>query len=164
MQENSICITMPLLTHIAKTQNKFAKDKFWKINNQRIYDGSLNPFARALIVDNMHKYIISHIPLEYRTLYLKRTNLVRYEFYTVVNHGDISRRSDRLCWKPAIENYKIGWDLNNMSDFWVKVGNDALTLGGVIEDDNVGVIHRTAYSFNMVDHIDKLKLNIIIKY
>ncbi len=159
-----IDISMPLLTHIAKTQNKRVADKYWKINNQAIYNSAVNPFTRAIIVENMHAYIISHVPISVRNLKLKRIIGIKYVFHTVMNHGDVSRRVGKLCWKPAKNDYQTTWDLNNMSDFWIKTGNDALVHAGVLIDDNAGVIHDTRYKFVTVPHIDDLKLNITITY
>lgn len=155
---------MPLLTHIPYTQNKKAKDKYWKINNQAIYNGSVNTFKRAVIVENMHRYIMHALPSEVFDLKIEKTIEINYVFNTVINHGDISRRSEKLCWKPAKEEYQVTWDLNNVSDFWIKTGNDALVLAGVLIDDNAGVIKKTSYEFNIVEHIDDLELQIFIKY
>lgn len=155
---------MPLLTHVPCTDNVKATNKYWKINNQAIYNGSVNTFKRAIIVENMHRYIINALPEEVMNLKLEKINYIHYIFHTVRNHGSITRRGGKVCWKPAIENYKSGWDLNNISDFWIKTGNDALVLAGVLVDDNTDVIFRTKYEMITVDHIDELELEIIINY
>lgn len=154
---------MPLLTHIPKTNNKTAPNKYFKINNQAIYNSTVNKFARAIIVENMHNYIMDAIPDEYLNMKISKTKLVIYRFHTVINHGDISRRAGRRIWKAPKPGYEPDWDVNNISDIWIKTGNDALTLAGVITDDNAGVIKRTAYEFVEVAHIDDLELEIVIK-
>jgi hypothetical protein len=159
-----IRISFPLLTHIAKTDNKTAKNKYWKINNQAIYSGAINKFARAIIVENMHKYVINCIDDKLLNLKIPKIKNLEYIFNTVVNHGSISRRGDKIIWKVPAKNYESNWDLNNISDIWIKTGNDALTLSGVITDDNTGVIRTTTYSMVEVDHIDDLELEIIITY
>lgn len=159
-----IRISMPLLSHIAKSQNKIAKDRYWKINNQAIYNGTINTFTRALIVDNMHKYIASYIPENLHNRKLKKIISISYHFFTVINHGDITRRNDKLCWKPAKEDYQPTWDLNNMADFWVKTGNDTLSLVGLITDDNVSVINDERRKIDIVDDISELRLDILIMY
>lgn len=159
-----IRISMPLLSHIACTKNKTAKNTYWKINNQRIYDGSVNKFKRAIIVENMHDYIINCLDDSILNLKIPKIKNLEYIFNTVKNHGSISRRGGKTCWKVPEENYVENWDINNISDIWIKTGNDALTLAGVIIDDNAGVIRTTTYSMNEVDHIDDLELEIIITY
>lgn len=159
---DKIVISMPLLSHIPKTDNKKAPNKFFKINNQAIYNGSLNKFARAIVTENMHNYVINSIPEEYLNLKIEKTQLVEYKFYTVRNHGDISKRGGKRIWKAPKADYKPDWDLNNISDIWQKTGNDALVLAGVLTDDNVGVIRKTSYEFIEVAHIDDLELEIII--
>lgn len=160
----TIHISMPLLTHCPCTDNVKAKNKYWKINNQAIYNGSVNTFKRAIIVENMHKYVIHSLDDAILNLKIPKIIDIKYVFNTVINHGDISRRSEKLCWKPAKEDYQVTWDLNNISDFWVKTGNDALVLAGVLIDDNAGVIRKTSYEFNIVEHIDDLELEIFINY
>ena len=46
-------------THVAKTDNKVAPNKYWKINSQGVYNGAIQRFTRAIIIKNMHEYIIS---------------------------------------------------------------------------------------------------------
>ena len=161
---NVINISMPLLTHVPCTDNVKAKNKYWKINNQAIYNGSVNTFQRAIIVNNMHRYIMHSLPEEVFDLKLEKINYIHYIFHTVRNHGSVTRRKDKICWKPTKNDYKSTWDLNNISDFWIKTGNDALTLAGVIVDDNTDVIFRTKYEMVIVDDIDDLELQIIIYY
>ena len=46
-------------THIAKTNNVKAPNKYWKINSQGIYNGTVQRFTRAIIIENIHKYILN---------------------------------------------------------------------------------------------------------
>ena len=159
-----ITLSMPLPTHIAKTNNSKTANKYWKINNQAIYNGAVNTFARAIIVENMHHFIINSLPSSVFDLKLDKIHHIHYIFHTVRNHGSITRRGGKPCWKLVKEDYKSNWDLNNISDIWIKTGNDALTIAGVIVDDNTDVIKRTMYEMVTVDHIDDLELEIVIHY
>lgn len=162
---NIITISMPLYTHIACTDNIRAKNKYWKINNQAIYNGAVNKFQRAIIVENMHKVIIHNLPEEVLNLKLEKVHHIHYIFHTVRNHGSITRRGGKVCWKPFDKDVtRKRWDLNNISDIWIKTGNDALVLAGVLVDDDVEVISRTKYEMVIVDHIDELELEILIVY
>jgi hypothetical protein len=162
---NTLVIKMPLITHIAYTQNKIAADRMMKINGQRIYDGSLNKFKRAIVVENMHYYVVYNLPDEALNLNIKKVKSIAYIFHTVINHGNISRKKNGMrIWKKAAANYVPNWDIENLSSIWVKTGNDALVIGKVISDDNVGVIQKVMYGFNEVEDVDDLELEIIIKY
>jgi len=162
MTKNPLIISMPLITHIPKTDNKKAPNKYIKINGQSIYNGSLNTFARAIVVNNLHKFFSDSIPEEYLNLKLEKVKHIEYRFHTVINHGSIQRRNGVKTWKPAKKDYVCNWDLNNLSDIWVKTGNDSLVLSGVLADDNVGIIPKTSYEFVEVDHIDDLELTVTI--
>lgn len=160
----TLSISMPLITHIAYTQNKIKADRLMKINGQRIYDGSLNKFKRAIVVENMHYYFQYNIPQKMLNLNITKVKSIEYVFHTVLNHGNISIRNNKKCWVKPKPNYVPNWDVNNLADIWIKTGNDALSLSKVIIDDNISVINNTTYRFNMVDHIDDLELEVIIKY
>lgn len=161
----TLVIKMPLITHIAYTQNKIKSDRLMKINGQRIYDGSLCKFKRAIVVDNMHYYFMYNIPDEMLNLNIKKVKSIAYIFHTVINHGNISRRKDGMrIWKKAAKDYVPNWDVENLSSIWIKTGNDSLSKAKVISDDNVGVIQKVMYGFNEVEDIDDLELEVIIKY
>ena len=44
-------------THVAVSDNKFARDRYVKVNGQSIYSGSLNRFGRAVAVRNLHQQL-----------------------------------------------------------------------------------------------------------
>ena len=157
-------IKMPLISHIACTDNKNVPNKMMKINGQSIYNGSLNKFKRAIVVDNMHYYFDYNIPQEMLNLNIKSIKSIGYIFHTVINHGTISRRNGVRCWKPAAKNYEPNWDIENLASIWIKTGNDALSKAKVISDDNVSVIKKVMYGFNEVYDIDDLELEVIINY
>jgi len=163
-QNKTIVIKMPLITHIAYTQNKIKADKKMKINGQSIYNGSLNKFKRAIVVENLHYYFNYNIPDEYLNLNLGKVESINYIFHTVINHGSITMRNGNRCWKPAKKDYIPNWDIKNLRDIWEKTGDDALVLSKVILDDNVGVLKKGYYEFREVGHIDDLELEVIINY
>lgn len=163
-QNKTLIIRMPLITHIAYTQNKTKADKKMKINGQTIYNGSLNKFKRAIVVENMHYYFNYNIPYEYLNLNLEKVESVNYIFHTVINHGSITMRNGIIYWKPAKSDYVPNWDIKNLRDIWEKTGDDSLVLSKVISDDNVGVLSKGSYEFREVKHIDDLELEVIINY
>ena len=162
MTEKTLCISLPLITHIPKTRNKKAADKYIKINNQAIYNGALNTFARAIVVENMHSYFMDSLPDSYLNLKIAKVKHIEYIFHTVINHGSIQRRNGAKTWKPAKDDYEPNWDLNNLSDIWIKTANDALVMAGVLTDDNVGVIQKTSYEFREVKDIGDLEMVVLI--
>ena len=56
-----IRISMPLITHVPSTDNKSKKNKYWKINGQAIYNSSVDKFKRAIIVENLHRFVINSL-------------------------------------------------------------------------------------------------------
>lgn len=161
---NTLVIKMPLITHIAYTQNKIKANSLMKINGQSIYNGALNKFKRAIVVENMHYYFVYNIPEKMLNLNIKKVKSIAYIFHTVINHGDIRRIKGVRRWKKPSKDYVPNWDIENLSSIWVKTGNDALVIGKVLSEDNVGVVQKVMYGFNEVEDVDDLELEVIIKY
>lgn len=157
-------LTIPQFpTHIAKTANKTKDNKMFKINNQAIYNGALNKFQRAIVVENLHNFMIEHInKAGLNNLKINKRIVILYQFRTVINHGDISWRKGKICWKPAVPNYEPTWDINNIADLWTKIGNDSFSLAGTIVDDNVRFVRGTYHSFIECKDIDERELKIFI--
>lgn len=149
------------LTHIAKTNNKIADNKYIKINSQSIYNGALARFSRAIVVNNIHEYIESFIGA-YKGLNIDYPVAIQYEFHTVLNHGSISMRKGKINYKPVKDNYKPNFDLENLAGIWIKCGNDTLVKNKVIIDDNVSIIREVSYKFIPVDDLNKRKIVINI--
>lgn len=163
-QNKTLTISLPLYTHIPKTNNKTKANKMFKVNNQAIYNGSLNKFARAIVVQFAHDLVMNCIPDEYFGLKLSKVESIHYEIRTVINHGTIRMLKGEKKWTKAKPGYKPNFDIENIASFWTKVGNDALVQAGVLEDDNVSVIKKISYEFTEVKHIDDLELEVIVKY
>ena len=152
-------------THIAKTDNKYAPNKMQKINNQAIYNGAINRFTRAIVMNNLHAYLARELH-QYLPLFFKETKTypvcVDVEVHTVINHGDISMRKGKICWKRAKINYEPGWDVENLASIWIKALNDVFTKSGFIPDDNVKYISCVSYKFVEVASLEDRKLIIKI--
>ena len=149
-------------THIEKTANKIAADKFIKITNQSIYNGALNRFGRAIVVKNMHDYIISCVPEGLKVI--NYPVKPKYTFYTVRNHGNIRRtKKGEISWKPPASDFKATWDDDNLAFIWMKTIRDAFTKVGVWEDDNVDFVRGSDYDIVFIDDIKDRKITIEIK-
>ena len=150
------------ITHIAKTNNKQAPNKYIKINNQLIYNSNLNRFARNIVVDNLHKYLIPII----KTNLSELTNYpyqVSLDIHVPINYGDVSRRKNKgvpyICWKEPVEDYVARWDIGNLGELWLKVFEDALQLAEIIDNDSVQFIKSHGpITFYECDNLSDRKL------
>jgi hypothetical protein len=153
-------------THLAKTNNKVKANKMQKLNGQSIYNGAINRFTRAKIMENMHNYLIGAFMPHKEVLQECLEEMYPIEpeihIHTVINHGDISMRSGKICWKPAEPDYEPRWDIYNLASIWIKAIEDALSKSGIIPDDNVKYIRGGRYKFTEVKDIEDRK--IIIKF
>jgi Holliday junction resolvase RusA-like endonuclease len=167
MTVNTVEIVIPEFpTHMAKTDNKYAPNKMIKLNNQSIYNGALNRFARAIVMNNMHEYLASHLEPaleEFRKSMVVYPVCIHLEVHTVVNHGSISMRKGKTCWKPAKEDYVPEWDIENLATIWIKALNDTLTKTGFLSDDNIKFVDCVGYKFKPVNDINERKLIIKIE-
>lgn len=151
------------ITHVAKTKNKKAPNKYIKINNQAIYNGGLNKFARAIAVDNLHTYLIPFIKSGCPNQLIHPPYQIALDIYVPINYGDVRRLTTNgipyLSWKEPDKDYEPRWDIGNLGEIWLKVFEDALQLAGVITNDNVKYITKHGpVCFYEVEHIDKRKL------
>jgi|AntDeeMinimDraft_6_1070357.scaffolds.fasta_scaffold04691_2 Holliday junction resolvase RusA-like endonuclease len=148
-------------THLAKTDNKFAPNKMQKLNYQSIYNGSLNRFGRAIVMKNMHNYLAKEFK-PYLSSFKKESLTypieMHLELHTVYNHGSISMRKNKICWKPVKATYSPTWDLDNFADIWKKGINDVLEQEGFIKNDSVQYIDGGHQKYHRVEHIDDRKL------
>jgi hypothetical protein len=162
---NEIKITIPLITHIPKTANKKAADKYIKINNQSIYNGVLNRFARAIVVNNLHYYFADNIDEQFKGMNIDSNNIqLTYEFHTVYNHGDVRKLKSGISWNPPKKGYRPSWDLDNLADLWTKIGNDTLVLEKVIKEDTVEFIKQKTCRFVQINELIDAKIELTINY
>jgi len=162
---NEIKITIPLITHIPKTANKKKEDKYIKINNQSIYNGTLHRFTRAIVVENLHEYFSNNIDEEFKGLNIDSENIrLLYEFHTVFNHGDVRLLKSGISWNPPKKGYSPKWDLDNLSDIWTKIGNDTLVADKVIKQDTVQYIKEKTCKFIEIKELFDAKIELTIRY
>lgn len=143
-------------THIEKTNNKVAPNKMLKVNNQAIYNGYINRFTRNIVMSNLHNYIKDVLKL-YKPLILKETICypisIKIIIYTVKNHGNISMRNGKLCWKPAKIDYKPNWDIENLASIWIKAISDSLVQIKILPEDNIDYINKISYEYREIEDI-----------
>lgn len=147
-------------THLPYTKNKKAPDKFAKLNFQSIYNGSINRFARATLMENLHKYVFGRIKMKNPKLIYPVK--IKYTFKTVINHGDISRRGGKIIWKYPKEQYVPGWDIENLANIWIKGGNDALVKAKVLKDDSIQYVSGTSHEYVEVSNFEDREIIIEI--
>lgn len=152
---------MPLPSHVAKTDNKTTPNKMFKINNQALYSQSLNYFARAIVMKNMHNHILAHIDTDVK---IKKVYHLIYKFGVVINQNNIRFVKGKIQWKKPKKDFIPNWDADNLASIWKKAGNDALVMSGILKDDFINVINITSYAFEFVEELEDSFLEITLKY
>ena len=149
-------------THIEKTNNKVAPNKFWKINSQAIYNGAIQRFTRAIVVNNMHKYIINQ--LESQELpsfdYPVQLNL---GIYIPINYANVARRNGIVSWKKPAEGYEPSTDEDNVRWIWEKCIKDCLSKLKVWPDDTMYWCRGTSSIVHFIDELDDRRIEISFK-
>lgn len=156
MREKQITL-LKFPTHVAKNKNA---TKYWKINNQSIYNGAVNRFTRAAVVENMHNYVIDNLP---DNIVFNKPVQVDIIVKTVKNHGSIQRRNNKITWKEPKIDYLPNWDEDNLTSIWTKAIRDALTKKGIIPDDNVQYIKGGYRGIEFVEKLDDREIIITIR-
>jgi hypothetical protein len=148
-------------THIAVSDNKIKANKFIKLNGQNIYNDNLNRFKRAHAMNHLHNYIMSILPKTEVPIYRKVK--IKYDFFTVINHGDIRRmKSGFLTWLEAKDNYEPDWDIENLASIWIKAINDCLQKAKIIKNDNVKYVTGVSYDFHEIQSYQQRKIVVTI--
>lgn len=147
---------------MAKTGNKVKANKMIKLNNQSIYNSNLNRFGRNIVMHNMHEYLKAEIqPLLHKEILPGTFPIkIKFTFETVINHGSISMRSGKLCWKPAEPDYVPTWDIENLATIWTKAIADTLTMLKIIPDDNVEYVSGISYEFVPIEKLEERQITI----
>lgn len=168
--DNTHSVIIPqFITHIAKTDNKKAPNKFIKINNQLIYNSNLNRFARNIVVNNLHEYLIDNINKQITCKFDNPPYQISLDIYVPINYGDVARRNLKdkgwaICWKEPDENYKATWDIGNLGELWLKTFEDALQLSDILPNDSVDFVKSHGpITFYPVKHIEDRLLEFKIK-
>lgn len=146
-------------THVAITKNKRAPDRYVKVNSQGIYNGAIARFGRNVAVKNLHKYFLQHIP---RGTVIEPPVKIKYIIKTVVNHGSIMRRNNKIHWKYPDKEYIPNWDIENLAGILIKTGNDSLVKAKVIPDDSIEYLHNIEYEFQPVRDLEDREIIIQI--
>lgn len=132
---------------------------------QSIYNSNLNRFSRNIVMTNLHDYLISQIK-PFKSAFLKKGIAypikIKIVVHTVINHGSISMRNGKLCWKFPKKTYIPNWDIENLASIWVKAFNDSLVILKMIPDDNINYVNNVEYKFEKVEDLKDRKLEIII--
>jgi Holliday junction resolvase RusA-like endonuclease len=149
-------------THIAKTDNKVKVNKFWKINSQGIYNGSIQRFTRAIVVNNMHKYIIDQLESQELPKIVDPVQLV-LRIYIPINYSNVRRTSKGISWKPPEPGYVPTNDEDNISWIWNKCIKDCLTKLEVWEDDTIEYCVGTDSAVIFIDDLEDRKIEISLK-
>jgi len=129
------------ITHIPKSKNKYIK-----INGQRIYSG-LNHHLRSLLVRRIHNYLKPYIVSQLKDKEVLKDLFplkISLDFIAPINYGSVQMRKNKnnkytLRWKPPEKDYIPGWDADNQW-IWGKCFNDVLKELGYIKDDTVEYI------------------------
>lgn len=145
-------------THMPYTKNKRAPDRYMKITNQSVYSGTMDRFSRAVLVSNMHDFVISHIPKNFGKF--KTPVKMVVEFHVVRNHSTIRRmkKDGSYMWKPADANYEANWDDDNLAFLWIKTIKDAISKYGAWPDDNVEHCRGCDWDTIFVDKLEDMKI------
>lgn len=164
-----IVLSIPnFITHVAKTNNKTAENKYIKVNNQLIYNSNLNRFARNIVVRNLHEYLIPYIKKAIPKQLSDPPYQVALDIHVPINYGDVSRRKKQgvptIIWKEPEKDYIPTWDIGNLGELWLKTFEDALQKAGAIKNDHIGFITRHGpISFYPVKDLNDRRLDFIIK-
>jgi Holliday junction resolvase RusA-like endonuclease len=157
-------------THLPKTRNKHAPNKMQKLNGQAIYNDTVSRFTRAILMDNIHNYLIprlraykQEVQREFDNGTLEFPIVVVLNIYTPINHGNIQLRKGKLTWKPAAPDFEPTWDIDNLSSIWMKGVKDSIVKSGLIPDDNVKYVRGGGYLFYEVEDIEDRRLVIKLK-
>lgn len=149
-------------THIESSDNIYKENQMVKLNNQKIYNGGINRFKRAIVVKNLHKYIASQLP---KGISIQKYPIeIEYIIRTVRNHGDISwsKKRKSVIWKKKDNKYIPTWDADNLAVLWIKTINDTLEKEGIIVNDNVAYVRGGHYRIEFVEEFEDRE--IIIKF
>ena len=149
-------------THVHKTNNKFASNKYWKINSQGIYNGAIQRFTRAIIVNNMHKYILKEFS-KYELPKLAVPVQLQLSIYIPINYGTVARRKGNISWKKPIKDYEPSNDEDNIRWIWEKCIKDCITKSEIWKDDTMYWCRGTNSMIYFIDKLEDRRIEIKFK-
>lgn len=149
-------------THIAKTANKIAPNKYWKINSQGIYSGSIQRFTRAIVMNNMHEYILSEFE-DQELPVLNYPVQLQLNIYIPINYGDVARRSGKISWKYPSDDYEPSADEDNIRWIWEKAIKDCISKSKCWKDDTMYWCRGTSSMIHFIDELDDRRIEVSFK-
>ena len=150
-------------THVPKTNNKIKANKYWKINSQSIYNGAIQRFTRAIVVNNIHSYILEQLKTQ-QLPKIDRPIQLQLDIYIPINYANIRRNKDgEISWKIPKDDYEPTNDEDNISWIWNKCIKDCLTKLKVWEDDTMYWCRGTSSLIYFVDNINDRRIEISFK-
>ena len=160
----TILILKNFPTHVKKTNNKYKENKYWKINSQSIYNGYIGKFTRAIVINNIHNYILS----ELKTQKLPKVNFpvqLILRFFIPINYSTVkmSSKDKEIKWELANAEYKPNNDEDNITWIWNKCIKDCLTKLKVWEDDNIQFCIGTDSKIIFIEELKDRKIEISFK-
>jgi len=152
-------ITIPLKTHFAYTNNKFAANKFLKANGQLLYNQKLNRFSRNNFMHNMHSYIGEYLPeLSIEDYPL----IIDFTFYVVNNYQSVSRRNGEIRF-PINLDVEPSFDIDNLATIWKKAILDSLQHREIITNDSAKYVRKLSEEVLFINEPEKMFIEIEIK-
>jgi len=150
-------------THVAKTDNKYKVNTYWKINSQGIYNSTIQKFTRGIVMDNIHKYIIGELSAQELPKITGTVQLV-LRIYIPINYSTVRRNASGITsWSKPPKGYLPNNDEDNIRWIWEKSIKDCLTKLGVWEDDNLTFCRGTDSLVHFVEELDDRRIEISFK-
>lgn len=147
-------------THVKRSRNKIKEDRWWKINSQGIYNGTIQRFTRAIVIDNIHQYILGQLKSQDLPALVNPVQLV-LRIYIPINYGNVSRRKNGdISWKPPGKGYIPSNDEDNISWIWNKCIKDCLTKLQVWKDDTIQYCVGTDSKVIFIDNLEDRRIEI----
>jgi Holliday junction resolvase RusA-like endonuclease len=142
------------------THIQLSKNKFHKISGNSIYSG-IHYILRNKIFIGMHDFILSHIQ---DGVHFTSPVKITLEFIVPINYGNVRflKKLNRISWKPAPDDYKATWDIDNLAWPWLKAILDVLVKKMVIEGDTVEYVQQIEYKLTLCDTLEARQIIINI--
>lgn len=148
------------ITHIPQSQKVWIKIGYNKIH------ASVHYTTRAALIAAMHGYIEKNIPDNLTIqgpVETKLTVFAPLNFGTMKMVLDKKTKRRRVSWNPAPLGYKPNWDIGNLALIWLKCLDDVMVKKGILPDDTVEHLQRTAYEYIPISEFKDRKLVYKIK-
>lgn len=147
-------------THIACSNRKYGRPDFWKINSQGIYNSSISRFKRAIVIDNIHKYLISELEQQ-EFPKLSGAVILKLDIFIPINYSDVRLlKQTTISWKKASPGYVPRNDEDNVTYIWTKCIKDCLTKLGVWPDDSLAYCRGVNSMIHFIDELEDRKIEV----